>query len=388
MPIGPPDGLRRQGPRHKPPLAKRLGVLLASSLLVFALAEIGLRAWGYDPIGRIAAGNQFMIEEAEDPELMYRFAANSEGEMWGSRIKINSGGFRDREVPVAKPPGRLRALALGDSVTFGSGLEVSERWSDFLEGFWRLFHLDAEVFNLGVPGYDVAQEVLFLERKGLAYDPDQVILCFCINDLETTSFNYETIATLKRFRGGLLSWSRAAQWVTLALDRTRQFGEMGRIRDAERIQAASVRITPDPELDRLIAALHAAVASAEEVEEPRDGRYRERLQLFTELGRLQLVRNAFERLAELAEERGFGVTIFISPVLYEGLDAAGWRIAYDIVGHLAESCGFRFVDVYPAVKEEPLESYQIKPTDFIHANAQANKVMARVLAQATRDWFE
>lgn len=98
----------------------------------------------------------------------------------GSETTINRFGYRGREVPAARTPGRTRVVMLGDSITFGYGVRDGETFSSVLEA------LDPrlEVVNLGVQGYGTDQELLKLEREGLAYAPDVVVLNVCLaNDL-------------------------------------------------------------------------------------------------------------------------------------------------------------------------------------------------------------
>jgi hypothetical protein len=72
---------------------------------------------------------------------------------------------------------RPRVLMLGDSITFGSGVRDEET-------FCALMAQRYDVVNLGVEGYGTDQELLKLEREGLAYHPDVVVLNFTVaNDI-------------------------------------------------------------------------------------------------------------------------------------------------------------------------------------------------------------
>ena len=98
----------------------------------------------------------------------------------GSETTINRLGYRGREVAEARTPGRRRIVMLGDSITFGYGVRDAETFSAVMEA------LDPrlEVINLGVQGYGTDQELLKLEREGLSYAPDVVVLNVCLaNDL-------------------------------------------------------------------------------------------------------------------------------------------------------------------------------------------------------------
>jgi lysophospholipase L1-like esterase len=47
--------------------------------------------------------------------------------------RINAQGFRDRERVRPKPSGMYRILVLGDSVTFGFGVQPEESFTRLLE---------------------------------------------------------------------------------------------------------------------------------------------------------------------------------------------------------------------------------------------------------------
>jgi hypothetical protein len=45
-----------------------------------------------------------------------------------------------------------------------------------------------EVLNMAVPGYNTAMEVETLKARGLAYEPDVVVVGFCWNDIDLPNF--------------------------------------------------------------------------------------------------------------------------------------------------------------------------------------------------------
>jgi len=99
-------------------------------------------------------------------------------------IESNGEGFRTRNLSKTKGPGVFRILFLGDSTTFGWGVEKGERFSDLLEK--RLNDagtgLRYEIVNLGLPGYSSYHGRIVLDRYGLDYSPDMIILSFGAND--------------------------------------------------------------------------------------------------------------------------------------------------------------------------------------------------------------
>jgi hypothetical protein len=96
-------------------------------------------------------------------------------------IRINSLGMREREVSLVKPSGRRRVLLIGDSVTFGTGVEAGWRFSDFMQ---RALGDDVEVINAGVPGWGLDQELIYFETFAHRLDPDIVVVTFTVaNDV-------------------------------------------------------------------------------------------------------------------------------------------------------------------------------------------------------------
>lgn len=76
-----------------------------------------------------------------DPELHYRLRPNATYEFGGKTVRIDSHGFHDDEFPVAKPPGELRLVCLGDSVTMGHGVMRDETYVNQLERLLRTSEL-------------------------------------------------------------------------------------------------------------------------------------------------------------------------------------------------------------------------------------------------------
>jgi hypothetical protein len=97
------------------------------------------------------------------------------------RVRHNAQRMRaDREYTARKPEGtRARVLFLGDSFTYGYGVEEPET---FVRR-WAGLHTDFEVINTGVPGYGQGQQLAVLDRLGPALKPDVVVLVWFCNDL-------------------------------------------------------------------------------------------------------------------------------------------------------------------------------------------------------------
>jgi len=154
-------------------------ILIVTALALGAGVEAWVR-WRWDPL----KGSPGFFQS--DPMRRQRLAPGYTGWFAGVPVHINSLGFRDdREYSLEKGPSTFRILVLGDSVTFGHG-SVAEHTYPFLFEqklkAWRP-HVDWQVWNLAVPGYNTSQELAHLLQVGPVYKPDLVIIGFFDNDL-------------------------------------------------------------------------------------------------------------------------------------------------------------------------------------------------------------
>ncbi len=134
---------------------------------------------------------------------------------WDTEVRINSLGLRDDEVQE-KVPSTLRILVLGDSFTWGFGVERGESWVDLLEQRLRSDGGAIEIVNGGVPSYSPMLEYLYLRDHGLELEPDVVLLAFDMSDLQDDFFYEqsaefdeagELVAVLGKETGGIVKRS-------------------------------------------------------------------------------------------------------------------------------------------------------------------------------------
>lgn len=155
----------------------RAMLVLVSLAAALVAAEAVLRRGGVaSPARRVEASGM----HTHDPLLGWVLApgvrTRERSREYDVAVRINAQGFRaDREVSPVPPPGVLRVVAVGDSFTFGQGVEVEDSYPALLER--RLGGVrEVEVINLGVAGYGVDQQLLMLESRGLRFRPRVVVL--------------------------------------------------------------------------------------------------------------------------------------------------------------------------------------------------------------------
>src|SRR5262249_32019985 len=124
-----------------------------------------------------------ILRKIERDGLLLDLRPNTHTVAAGVAYETNADGQRDDvNHALAKDPRRTRIVFLGDSFTFGWGLELQYT---FVKQLQSLLGTERwEVINLGVPSYTTVDEVALFGISGLKYDPDLVVLMYHPNDPE------------------------------------------------------------------------------------------------------------------------------------------------------------------------------------------------------------
>jgi hypothetical protein len=161
-------------------LLKRIALAAGATATVLAVAEVGARLFAPHWAPQHAERNFWTYDQL----LGWAQRPGQRGTLRHSDfavdVEISSQGFRDREYSVERVVGRKRMLVLGDSFAWGFGVERHEVLWEILEER----HPDWEIINTAVSGYGTDQQFLFLEHRGLRFEPDVVLLFFHPNDVD------------------------------------------------------------------------------------------------------------------------------------------------------------------------------------------------------------
>lgn len=169
---------------------------LPNVLLICASVAVGLV--GAEVALRLA-GVSFAHFHRPDPVIGEVPIAHAEG--WDlsenpTYVRMNSLGMRDREHSIEKPSGFYRIAVLGDSYAEARQVELEE-------AFWAVLERELadcparngrtiEVLNFGMAGYGTTQELLTLQHRALAFEPDLVLLAFLTgNDVRNNSIELQ-----------------------------------------------------------------------------------------------------------------------------------------------------------------------------------------------------
>lgn len=162
-------------------LSAKIGLAIASTALTLGLIEVSLRLTMDDP-------RSFTPAVLADPDYGWRWAGHEyvRGRDLHGELKTdwwtNSLGFYDVDHDPARPKGVRRILFIGDSFTVAGAVLMKETFVKRVEealssrgGRW-------ECLNMGVSGYGTGQELKLYEKIGRLFDPDIVIVSFCIDN--------------------------------------------------------------------------------------------------------------------------------------------------------------------------------------------------------------
>ena len=194
---------------NKKSITKKVAFCLIAFIVFFGIA-LCLAEWitkGAVQSGKLKDAPEFSISGTEFVNLLYdpllgwrnkpglKKSANVSNRR--INIRINSLGFRSPPIKRIKPSGTIRIVVLGDSFTWGWGVDQDETYSMVLENILnqrKTSNSKFEVINTGVTGYSTDQEYLLLKNEGLNLNPDIVVLFVYFNDFlgNATAIHNET----------------------------------------------------------------------------------------------------------------------------------------------------------------------------------------------------
>jgi len=290
-------------------------------------------------------------QPSTNSKLVYELVPNNKGVDMGAEVEINSHGLRDKEYRLEKQENVYRILVLGDSWTFGTGMNLDETYVKQLE---KLLNTndpsrEYEVINCGVGGYNTVREVeLFKEKNLILFNPDLVIIGYNIHNIEighqfrnpkqksdnngshriqyegpnTTFLTYDTIRKLKNF---------SVLFQTIIYRNETLFKTL-KIRDYEPLYSDS-----------------------------------------SEGG--TAARASLAELLDIANSRDISVLLVCFPVLSNLDDSFPFSSIHQIVGKAADSLGIMFYDLFPDFKGLKGSSLWLHQLDR-HPNAKGHTIIA------------
>lgn len=156
-----------------------------ASFVAAVLAELLFRLCIYGHFVKYpdGGGNKYIHAYSANKDLIYELKPNFAS--FDGKYKTNRYGMRDYEYSMAKASNTIRVCLLGDSISFGLGLEsLDQTFENLLEKRLNRYGPTNkfEVLNFSVAGYNSYQEEIVLKEKVLKFSPDMILVGFCLND--------------------------------------------------------------------------------------------------------------------------------------------------------------------------------------------------------------
>lgn len=192
---------------------------------------------------------------------------------------------------------------------------------------------------MSVSGYDTLKEAVWLETKVLAYNPDIVVIAYCLNDDHDSSVEMENLLQDS-------SWGKHQQIVLNGLHFLMRYSHLVRF-VWERAGVLARDQTPSVAIDRV----HAG----------------------------------FDAIQKLAEQQHFSVVLMVFPVFGE-MKPSGYskEPVHESLAQQARERNFIFLDLLPVYQEalpRHFHELEFEQPDYYHPNAFGHKIAAQALQE-------
>ena len=324
--------------RRKLPLWKKVLFSFLPLLFLFAAAEIYLRV--YPPYKRIVGktSGRYVVP---DKDLVWKLAPVKEGYR-----AVNDVGYRDAPMNWNA---KHKALLLGDSISWGDCVpHTDEIYPQVCEReLSKRLGESVEIINTGTPGYSSLQELKLLQLRGKEFQPEVVILQFCLNDVVD---RYRTMAAYggdSEFlgidtRAACHGFASLSQYSSVVEAITRYLQRRGRRYEEYQVKNL-VTTTPSPEIEDAWSTTFAEIAE----------------------------------MKKFSESLGAKFMIVITPFKFQLDDPENTRIPQDKLLAFAKENGIEVLDLLPAFVEHKDEKLF---ADADHFAPRGHQIAAAELA--------
>ncbi len=148
------------------------------------MGRIGLLALGLG-VGAAVIAEVEKSYQVHETEIVTRPIFDPPGIKYAQTVPPEQGRVRGWVTSYTAPaerPDLRRAIAVGDSLTWGLGVTLDETWPVVLDRALP----DWEVYNLGMCGYDAEQAISLVTAHVADWKPDLVIWGHYTNDVDPT----------------------------------------------------------------------------------------------------------------------------------------------------------------------------------------------------------
>ena len=340
-------------------------VVLATLATAFSLgaAEAAVRLFDLGP--HITAVNHGNYRLSDNPLLRYELAPGTPD----GATTINSDGMRDREFPLATPPHTFRIACIGDSITYGFGVDnpadtYPKRLETLLNAYCATPSIRFEVLNFGVPGYNLNEIVENVRVKVLKYHPDLILYGYCLNDPQQISLEFLKLLgslTDAEKKYGFQSQMEGFWTARLRLFRLAAY-EIQTLTQGHDQTRHRVPASADPENVYLKASAGAAYFTA--LHNSQEGR--------------QILDNSLDTLAVACAKAHVPVCVFIFPVTND-LNPYSLVDVHRLVAELCKQRAFHVYDLLESFQQYEQLAGQNIYFDYLHPFPRGDHYTAEIM---------
>lgn len=196
---------------------RRLGnaLLLGATLLVaLVVSEAAVRVLApqVTMFPRYIVSEDYPLELPRNAEIVH-----SQGRLWEFTYRTNELGRRGHFLPVSDSHRSCNVVVLGDSFTFGFGVQDDEVFTEVMS---EVLGDGYAVVNGGMGGWGIDSEIKWYYEFGAQYEPGFVVLQFTANDptdfvevttIDNGEFRFHPYTEVKPTWQRLISGSRLLQ---------------------------------------------------------------------------------------------------------------------------------------------------------------------------------
>jgi len=366
-----------------PGLKTKLAVLAAAMFVAFGLCEIGARLMFPAPQD---PGREPRILFQSQPWGGFVHLPNQQGWMDDGFITVNSLGLRGPEPESPRVPGHPRVLAIGDSTTFGLGVNDQETYVARLQRELRSINPGSEAINGAISGFNLELETRLLRHFAPVLRPDIVLIGFFWNDLP-----YEA----KSPNGDPLTIASTSP--TAAIAPPDQSSETSGAEHADFVPRVFRIGEPPSRLNRLLRSSRLLYVARQRLlgflQPSAEGRNAVEWETALLEGRKTPtidagwaeITSGFREIARMGQRDGFDAGVVIMPIRAQ-VEQDFAKAEYQTrASAAAQQAGLFVIDPLNAFRSEANRASLFIPYDRMHYSARGNDVLARAVFDTLRE---
>jgi lysophospholipase L1-like esterase len=258
---------------------------------------------------------------------------------------VNALGMRGALVSVAKPANTYRIAVIGDSVSFGFGVKLEDSFPYILEADLRSKEQyqgkNVEVINFSVNGYGLETYREVLLKKAEKFEPDLVIIGYCLNDLASADAVFVAVGDMMKKNAGYKNLAKYSQFL------------------------AAVKFYSDKAWDKTAGEWQFRRG----YKDPRVDGY---------------LKTNFEQIVSFGKAHNVAVLVVVFP-LFTNFQNYGLLDIHNKVNGALDNAGVLHIDLLGAFKDQSAESLRLNKEDVTHPNAVGHQRIAKAIEDALPD---